>query len=90
MVRILWSRAFEKSFRTLAPAAQNSAFRAVEKLIQNPRHPSLNLEKLRGTADFWSIRVNQGFRILLSSGRDEDGDFYRLEDVGSHDIYRRL
>lgn len=64
MPRIRWSRTFEKSFRKLPTQIQDAAFRAVRTLLEDPTRPSLNLEKLRGT-DYWSIRVNLAYRILL-------------------------
>jgi mRNA-degrading endonuclease RelE of RelBE toxin-antitoxin system len=88
MPRVRWSRTFEKSFRKLPAQIQDAAFRAVRNLLEDPSRPSLNLEKLRGT-EYWSIRVNLGYRILLRSESDLDGDVFRLADVGPHDIYRR-
>jgi mRNA-degrading endonuclease RelE of RelBE toxin-antitoxin system len=89
MARVRWSRTFEKSFRKLPAQIQDSAFRAVWNLLEDPARPSLNLEKLRGT-DYWSIRVNLGYRILLQRESDSEGDAFRLVDVGPHDIYRRI
>jgi mRNA-degrading endonuclease RelE of RelBE toxin-antitoxin system len=88
MPRVRWSRTFEKSFRKLPAQIQDGAFRAVRNLLEDPSRPSLNLEKLRGT-DYWSIRVNLGYRILLQRESDPEGDAFRLVDVGPHDIYRR-
>ena len=59
--------------------------RAVEFFRDDPRHPGLNFEKLRG-GEYFSIRVNQGFRIIL---RALDDDGFELADLGAHDIYRR-
>ena len=90
MARVRWSRTFEKSFRKLPAQIQDSAFRAVSNLIEDPSRPSLHLEKLRGT-DYWSIRANLGYRILLQLESDlDEGDVFRLVDVGPHDIYRRI
>jgi mRNA-degrading endonuclease RelE of RelBE toxin-antitoxin system len=89
MARVRWSRTFEKSFRKLPAQIQDGAFRAVRNLLEDSARPSLNLERLRGTA-YWSIRVNLGYRILLQRESDPEGDVFRLMDVGPHDIYRRI
>jgi plasmid maintenance system killer protein len=61
----------------------------VQNLLEDPARPSLNLEKLRGT-EYWSIRVNLGYRILLRAESDLEGDAFRLMDIGPHDVYRRI
>jgi hypothetical protein len=60
-------------------------FTALDQFAENPWHPSLNFEKVKGTA-YCTIRVNRGDRIaLLKTGPDG----YDLIDVGSHDyVYR--
>lgn len=90
MVRLRWSRTFEKSVQKLAPRLQVASFRAVVRLTENPKHPSLNLEKLQGASGYWSIRVNAGCRIVLLLEQDDTGDVFTLVNVGSHDIYGRL
>jgi mRNA-degrading endonuclease RelE of RelBE toxin-antitoxin system len=89
MPRVRWSRTFEKSFRKLPAQIKDAAFRAVQNLLEDPARPSLNLEKLRGT-EYWSIRVNLGYRILLRAESDLEGDAFRLMDIGPHDVYRRI
>lgn len=90
MPRIRWSRTFEKSFRKLPAKIQDGAFRAVSNFLEDPSRPSLNLEKLRGNEDYWSIRINAGYRILLRLEPDLEGDVFRLMDIGPHDVYRRV
>ena len=89
MLRLRWSRTFEKSFRKLPAQIQDATFRAVQNLLEDPSRRSLNLEKLRGT-DYWSIRVNLGYRVLLRAEPDPEGEVFRLMDVGPHDVYRRI
>jgi len=89
MPRVRWSRTFEKSFRKLPAQIQDAAFRAIQNLLEDPGRRSLNLEKLRGT-EYSSIRVNLGYRILLRSEPDPEGEIFRLMDVGPHDVYRRI
>lgn len=51
---------------------------------ENPNHPSLNLEKLRGS-DYWTIRIDQGSRIFFMWIDSETALFM---DIGKHDKYR--
>lgn len=52
---------------------------------ENPTHPSLNLEKLKGTK-IWTIRIDSGNRIFLSW---VDESAVLLIDIGRHDKYRK-
>lgn len=90
MVRLLWSRTFEKSFGKLTPQLKNATFRAIAKFKEDLRHPSLRLEKLQGLPDYWSIRVNLGYRIVLHRRQEGEDDVFTLVGVGPHDIYRRV
>ncbi|EKD85309.1 MAG: hypothetical protein ACD_38C00047G0018 [uncultured bacterium] len=52
--------------------------------VKNPQHPSLNLEKLKGTK-IWTLRVDQGNRIFFYWIEDSKALFI---DIGKHDKYR--
>lgn len=78
-------------FRALKKFVKNNrrnaeSIKKSEKLFkENPRHPSLHLEKLVGTK-VYSIRIDKGNRIF----------FYWIDkfttlfiDIGKHDKYRR-
>jgi hypothetical protein len=55
----------------------------------NPRHPSLNFERLAGHENLHSIRISRGHRAILRRV-EAAAETYDLLDVGPHDIYRRL
>lgn len=59
---------------------------AVDLLIENPKHPSLNTEKLGGS-DIWTIRLGEGNRLFFLW---EVGNRIILINVGSHDKYRKI
>jgi mRNA-degrading endonuclease RelE of RelBE toxin-antitoxin system len=77
---------FENAFKGLSHEVQKAVMKALLKLIDNPSHPGLNLESLRGAPGYYSIRANRGFRIILLQA---DPTTFDLIDVGPHDIYRR-
>jgi plasmid maintenance system killer protein len=58
--------------------------KAMSLFSENPIHPNLNLEKLRGSKN-WSIRLDEGNRILFE-WLDKDTVFFI--DLGPHDMYR--
>ncbi|MDE1159188.1 MAG: hypothetical protein PW791_13145 [Neorhizobium sp.] len=53
--------------------------------MENPRHPGLHFEKLKGSA-YRTIRPDRGkYRIVLRG----DGTSFELVDVDRHDIVDR-
>lgn len=53
--------------------------------MNNPNHPSLNLEKLKGS-DYWTIRIDKGNRIFFKWIDKTEALFI---DIGKHDKYRK-
>lgn len=62
-----------------------SVIAAVDKFKNNPHHPSLRLEKLKGS-DFWTIRIDKGSRIFFVWLNEDVALFC---DIGPHDKYRK-
>lgn len=83
------TRTFLKSLQKLDRKGRDRVLAAVQKFQANQSLPSLNLEKLSGKPDRWTIRVDGGDRILLTKAEDVDGAFWILHDFGPHDSYRR-
>ena len=63
----------------------NNYSKAIKLFIKNPDHPSLNLEKLRGSA-CWTIRIDKSNRIFFIW---LEKTVIMLIDIGSHDKYRK-
>lgn len=63
----------------------DKAIKAISRFSKNPQHPSLNLEKLRGTK-VWTIRIDQGNRIFFYWIEESKALFI---DIGKHDKYRK-
>ncbi len=49
---------------------RRAAKEAVLKFCENPSRPGLNLERLGGVGDLWSMRVNKDVRIILHKADD--------------------
>lgn len=63
----------------------NKTIKAIALFAANPKHPSLNLEKLKGT-NVCTIRIDKGNRIFFSWINDNLALFI---DIGKHDKYRK-
>lgn len=63
----------------------NRTTRAISLFVNNPKHPSLNLEKLKGS-EFWTIRIDRGNRIFFYWANESTALFI---DIGKHDKYRK-
>lgn len=59
--------------------------KALKLFKENPKHPSLHLEKLGGSK-LWTIRIDQRNRIFFSW---IDESTVLLIDVDKHDKYRK-
>ncbi|MEK7634129.1 MAG: hypothetical protein AAB437_04770 [Patescibacteria group bacterium] len=59
--------------------------KTITLFVENPNHPSLNLEKLSGS-EIWTIRLSKGNRIFFTWKNKTTALFI---DVGSHDKYRK-
>lgn len=81
---------FRKSLKALDPTLQKQALAALDKLQTAPARKGLNLEKLRGHDNLYTIRVNRNFRVLLRQEFDDDGELFTLLSVGPHDVTYRL
>jgi len=84
-MKVFPTKSFEKSVKKMTKTERDLINQALKRFIENPRHPSLHFEKLRGSP-YRTIRVNSDIRIALI-GEDDD---YELIEVNHHDvIYRR-
>ena len=85
-MKIRQEKQFRRDFEALSPAIQKRAKKQLALFLQNPRHPSLQTEKVKGHRDLWKGRITQSYRFFFRI----EGDTYILLNVGPHDIERRL
>ena len=83
-MRLLSTRQFQRCYQRLPAEIQDRVDQKLELLLANPRHPSLQIKKMRGLVDVWELRVTQGYRLTFQT----DKDLYVLRRVGAHDILR--
>ena len=81
-MRLEFTARFLRDYGRLPENVQVRVDRALERLLANPRHPSLQVKKMQGYPDRWEGRVSRSHRFTFSIA----GDVYRLRRVGPHDI----
>lgn len=75
------SSRFHKAYTALPEAIKKKVKKAILLLERNPRHPSLNLEKIDHERGIWSGRVDRSYRFTFQW---VPGGM-RLRQVGSHE-----
>jgi mRNA-degrading endonuclease RelE of RelBE toxin-antitoxin system len=83
-VKIRRTNSFLKDYRGLPAEIQTRVDKQLARLLENPRHPSLRLKKLKGTQIF-EVRITRGYRLTLSL----EEDVLVLRRVGGHDLLRK-
>jgi hypothetical protein len=65
---------------------RDAARGAYQKFRQNPAHPSLQLERLRSDARFWSVRVTRDYRAVAQRFKT---DVWIWVWIGNHRDFER-
>lgn len=76
---------FKKDYQGLTKEIQQQVDEALRLLSQNPRHPSLQVKKMKGTKNIWEGRVTLGYRFTFNW----EADLVILRRVGTHDVLTR-
>jgi plasmid maintenance system killer protein len=74
--------------RKLDPLVRRDALSALNAFAADSTARGLHFEKLRGFRTLYSIRIDRNHRIILR--RTDAPDTFEIEDIGPHDVYRRL
>jgi mRNA-degrading endonuclease RelE of RelBE toxin-antitoxin system len=82
-VKIRRTDAFLRDYRALPIEIRERVEKQLRLLLEDFRHPSLRLKKLKGT-DKFEIRISKGYRLTLRF----DKEHLALRRVGTHDILR--
>jgi mRNA-degrading endonuclease RelE of RelBE toxin-antitoxin system len=75
--------AFLRDYRALPIEIRERVEKQLRLLLEDFRHPSLRLKKLKGT-DKFEIRISKGYRLTLRF----DKEYMELRRIGTHDILR--
>ena len=77
---------FWQVYRALPPGVKEATRAAYRKFVENPAHPSLQLERLRYDPRFWSVRVTRDYRAVAQRF---EGDVWIWVWIGSHKDFDR-
>ena len=72
---------FAEAYRSLQQDIRLKVDKTLRLLAADPRHPSLHLKKIEGTAGIWEARVDRQHRMTLEIAEG----YYLLRNVGKHD-----
>ena len=88
MITIVRSKRFEEEYKKFVRrniSRAESIIKTLTLFVKNSRHPSLNIEKLHGSA-IWSMRLSKSNRLFFLW---IDESPIMLVDVGAHDKYKK-
>ncbi len=83
-MKVQTTRPFDRDYAQLPEEVKGRVDKQLALLLSNPRHPSLRLKKIRGTAEIWEARVTRGYRMTLEIA----GDTFILRRVGAHYVLK--
>jgi hypothetical protein len=91
MARWQYGDRYEKrAAKSLTLENRQRARRYLDRLSQNPPPGNLNLKPMEGTNGLlWECKAGGQFRFILRRMRDANGDYFIVEYVGPHDIYKQ-
>jgi hypothetical protein len=86
------TRRFTEAYNALPENVRDQARKAFTLFVQNPSHPSLNIERIEGYPGVWSGRITQKIRWTFQFEQDaKTGEricVHRM--IGSHEtVYRK-
>lgn len=83
-MRLQSTERFVKDYKRLSQRLQRQVDKALGLLLEDPRHPSLQVKKIKGAKDRWEGRVTLHYRLTFTI----QGDAYLLLRVGTHALLK--
>lgn len=81
-------KSFDRDYVKLPKDIQALAEKQLALLLENPRHPSLQVKKMKvykGYKDLWEGRITIHYRFTFKIV----GETYLLRRIGTHEIYKK-
>ena len=83
-MKFTFTKNFVREYRKLPQEIQKAVDKQLEVLLENPKHPSLNLKKMQDPRGIWECRVTYSYRFTFQI----EDDTYILRKVGTHDTLK--
>lgn len=85
--KVIANQTFEKAFIKKPVSIQKRIIRAIDLLVANPRHPSLQMHRIVGAEGVWEVYVDRT-RYRMTLEFTEQGDILLLNNC-THSILPR-
>ena len=89
MIKLLSTKRYDKAlhkFKKKYPELRDKYIKTITLLTENPFHPSLRLDKLKGRfSDYYSVSLKMQYRIMLDFLIEDDRIL--LIDIGGNELY---
>lgn len=72
---------FEAGYHRLPDEIRQRARKQIALLVENLKHPSLGVKKIKGEKDIWEARVTRDYRLTFQIGENT----YILRKIGKHE-----
>ena len=83
-MRIQTTKPFDSDYDNLQKGIKERARKQLTLLLENPRHPSLRLKKIKGHPTMWEGRITESYRFTFQIVEET----YLLRRIGTHEILR--
>jgi mRNA interferase RelE/StbE len=83
-MKIAFTKPFIRDYQGLPKIIQQQIDEQINRLLDNPKYPSLKMKKMEGHPSIWEVRITGSYRLTLQI----DGDTYLLRRVGIHAILK--
>jgi len=80
-VEIIFTEQFEQAYEKLTSVEKQSVCKALTRLGNNLKHPSLRVKKMEGRKDVWEARSSKRLRMIF----EITGEIVVMRNVGEHD-----
>jgi mRNA-degrading endonuclease RelE of RelBE toxin-antitoxin system len=84
-VKLAFTKPFKRDYKGLPENIQELIDKQIFYLLENYRHPSLQIKKMEGRQTIWEARITKGYRMTFQIV----GDTYLLRRVGTHSILKK-
>ena len=84
-MKLAFTKPFKQDYKKLSGNIQELIDKQIAHLLENPKHPSLQIKKMEGRQSIWEARITKGYRMTFQIV----GDTYLLRRAGTHSILKK-
>ena len=83
-MRILTTKPFDEDYDRLPDSIKERVDKQLALHLENPRHPSLRVKKIKGHPNIWEGRITRQYRFTFQIIED----LWLLRRIGTHSILK--